>query len=217
MKIRSTDFRDPYVAAMIDNGSHSTPPVSGRRASNASPGPLHRRVGRLTHGTRALFKEGQDMAPRIDPGLRVGSRRAAPSVVHAVGMPVLDLSRGTVRDIDRVPGAFVAQMAERVGMTVLLQASNCDLGQNRRGPDLVVLARDQENRRSRHGAARGNAATQRRATWCSPPMSDRRWRCALGDMPAAARAKSSTAEYRAGRAARRGRGGRRWRRRRPRR
>src|SRR5213594_812396 len=108
---------------------------------------------RSTDGTRTLFKEGQDMAPRIDPRLRVGSRRAAPSVVHAVGMPVLDLSRGTVRDIDRVPGAFVAQMAERVGMTVLLQASNCDLGQNRRGPDLVVLARDQENRsmRSLHG------------------------------------------------------------------
>ena len=45
------------------------------------------------------------MAPRIDPSLRVGSRRAAPSVVHAVGMAVLDLSCGTVRNIDRVPGS----------------------------------------------------------------------------------------------------------------
>jgi len=63
------------------------------------------------------------MAPRIDPRLRVGARRAASSVVHAVGMQVLDLSRGTIRYIDRVPGAFVAQMVERVGMTALLQAS----------------------------------------------------------------------------------------------
>src|SRR5213593_2594611 len=93
------------------------------------------------------------MTPRIGPRLRVGSRRAASSVVHAVGMDVLDLSRGTVRNIDRVPGAFVAQMAERVAMPVLLQASNCDLGQNRGGPDLIVLPRDQKNRsvRSLHG------------------------------------------------------------------
>jgi hypothetical protein len=88
-----------------------TPPVSGRRASNASPRSAC--TGELDGSpteARALMKEGQDMAPRIGPCLRVSARRAASSVVHAVGMHVLDLRRGTVRNIDRVAGTFVAQM-----------------------------------------------------------------------------------------------------------
>ncbi len=67
------------------------------------------------------------MAPCIDPCLGVGSRRAASGVVHAVGMYKLDRSRWTVRNIDRVPGAFVSQMPERVGVLMLREPADCDV------------------------------------------------------------------------------------------
>src|SRR5882724_2627477 len=227
----------PVLSAHCERGGQpwtslvSTPPVSGRRASNASPRsaapeswtahPRNPRSlqGRPGHGATHRSRPPRWLAAsRPQCSARCWDARTRSESWDCTGYRsrarrLLSSDGGTGR-YDRA--AAGVELRSRPEST---RARSGRPGQRPRESVHAFSPRESlpAPRRSRHGAARGSAATQRRATWCSPPMSDRRWRCALGDMAAAARAKSSTAEYRAGRAARRGRGGRRWRRRRSRR
>jgi hypothetical protein len=126
------------------------------RACNISNSRIDRHVrgqDGLSAAFDAGFKKLQETSPRINAGLGVSLRRAThteQTIGHSFNLQP-HRARGSrpARYEDEVPRALVFQMSGRIGVTMRLKPTHCDVGERRRWPHLIVSPRYKQNRSPR--------------------------------------------------------------------